>query len=395
MVVSSHVVARVLLTFGGLFLLGLVADLLGRRTCLPRVTLLLLAGVVVGPSVLDLLPVFVIEWFPALTTIALAMIGFSLGQKLTRKTYIRLGGFILRLSVSVVLVTAAVVFIALLLCGLHWKIALLLSAAATATDPAATVDVVAEGRAKGDFTDALLGIVAIDDAWGVFLFSLVLAIIEVADASSGIIAAITAGVGSIFGAVFIGVLAGLPMILLGRKAWPRDATQAEILGGVLVCAGLASLFDVSYLLAAMVQGAVVANFTKTASRSFHVVERFEWPFLIIFFLLAGSELPLNRLSEIGVIGVVYIIVRIIGRVIGGYLGGCWEPDGRRGAGLMGVALLPQAGVAIGMALLASQHFPAYSGLLLSVAIGSTIFFELFGPVATRSVLRHLGEIEKN
>lgn len=162
---DHYIVSQILLTFGGLFLLGLVADLIGRHTPFPRVTLLLLSGFFIGPSVFDLLPSFTDQWFPVLTNIALSMIGFLLGQKITYAKFEKLGRSVVIISLIVVIVTAVSVFIVLSLFSVPTEIALLLAAIATATAPAATVDVIHEYQAHGSFTDTLMGIVAIDDAW--------------------------------------------------------------------------------------------------------------------------------------------------------------------------------------------------------------------------------------
>lgn len=157
-------VATTLIILGSLFLLGLVADLLGTHTPLPRVTLLLLAGLAIGPSGFDLLPALTEAWFPVLTDIALAMIGFLLGQRLTRPALRKLGYPVLTMSIGEVVMTALLVFSVLSLFGVPLEIALLLAGIAPATAPAATVDVIHEYQAKGRFTKTLLGIVAIDDA---------------------------------------------------------------------------------------------------------------------------------------------------------------------------------------------------------------------------------------
>ena len=168
----------ILLTIGGIFLIGLFADLLGRHTPLPRVTLLLLAGLFVGPEVLDLLPAFTAQWFPILTNLALAMIGFLIGQTLRPERLRRLGRRVLILSTSKVVLASACVFGGLLLLGVQLEAALLLAGIAPATAPAAIFDVVHEIEAEGEFTDTLLGIVAIDDGWGIILFSVLLSIAE-------------------------------------------------------------------------------------------------------------------------------------------------------------------------------------------------------------------------
>jgi len=394
-VTDTHLIAEILITFGGLFIVGVLADLVGRHTPLPRVTLLLLAGFLIGPSVLDWLPQFTEDWFPVLTDIALAMIGFLLGQKLTLPTLRQMGRSVLTMSIGEVILTALLVFSVLSLCGVSLEVALLLAGIAPATAPAATVDVVREYKAKGRFTDTLLGIVAIDDAWGLLVFSVLLAMAQALSGQGGAGEVLASGAWEIGGAVLLGLVLGVPMAYVTGRIRPGEPTQAEALGLVLLCAGLAVWVEVSYILTAMVLGAVVANLAKHHDRPFHAIEGIEWPFLILFFLLAGAALHMEALAQVGLLGAGYIGLRIAGRILGTRLGG-WlsgtEPATRRWIGL---ALLPQAGVAIGMALLASQRFPELKDIILPVALGSTVIFELLGPVVTRRVLIRMGEVKND
>ncbi|RRQ22995.1 cation:proton antiporter [Thiohalobacter thiocyanaticus] len=385
-------VEQVLITFGGLFLLGLVADLIGRHSPLPRVTLLLLSGFAIGPSLLDWLPDFTDDWFPVLTDIALAMIGFLLGQKMTRAGLAELGRPVLALSLGEVLVTALLVFSLLLLFGVSVEIALLLAGIAPASAPAATVDVVHEYRASGRFTDTLLGIVAIDDAWGLLLFSLLLAIAQAQTGQQGAVDSVLHGGWEIGGALILGLALGLPMAYITGRVRPGEPTQAEALGLVMLGAGLAEWLNVSYILTAMIMGAMVANVAHHHDRPFRAIKGFEWPFMILFFLLAGAALHLDALLQAGALAAAYIGLRTAGLVIGARLGGRFigiEPGVRNWIGL---ALLPQAGVAIGMTLLAGQRFPEIRDTILPVILGSTVIFELIGPVITRWTLIRAGDI---
>jgi Kef-type K+ transport system membrane component KefB len=388
---DNHDIAEILIVFGSLFLVGLLADLVGRRTPLPRVTLLLLTGFLIGPSVLDWLPEFTDDWFPLLTNIALAMIGFLLGQKLALPKLREFGRSVLAMSVCEAALTALLVFFVLFSFGVPAEIALILAGVAPATAPAATLDVVRESNAEGKFTDTLLSIVAIDDAWGLMLFSVLLALTQALSGQGGAADVLAFGAWEIGGALLLGSALGVPMAYLTGRIRPGEPTQAEALGLVLLCAGLAVLVDVSFILAAIAMGAVVASLAKHHDRPFHAIEGIEWPFLILFFLLAGATLHVEALAQIGVIGAAYIGLRITGRVLGTRLGG-WltgaDPATRR---WMGLALLPQAGVAIGMALLASQRFPELKDTILPVVLGSTVVFELIGPAVTRRVLIRMGQ----
>lgn len=386
-------IAMILMTLGGLFLLGLAADILGTHTPLPRVTILLLAGLTVGPSGFDLLPDFTETWFPLLTDIALTMIGFLLGQKLTLPTFRELGRPVLSMSIGEVVMTALLIFLILTLLGVPPILALLLAGIAPATDPAATVDVAYELDAKGRFTDTLMGIVAVDDVWGLLMFSILLAIAEASTGQSGVGEVFASGAWDIGGALSLGLVLGLPMAYLTGRIRPGEPTQAEALGLVLLCAGLAVWLDVSYILAAMVMGAVVANLAKHHERPFHTIEGIEWPFLVLFFLLAGAALHVDALAQVGLLGAGYIGLRVIGRLLGTRLGGMLSGADTTTRNWIGLTLLPQAGVAIGMALLASQRFPELKDIILPIVLGSTVIFELIGPVVTRRVLTRLGDIK--
>ncbi|MEQ8860029.1 MAG: cation:proton antiporter [Pseudomonadales bacterium] len=384
--------AQILMTIGGLFLLGLLADLAGRHTPLPRVTLLLVAGFLVGPSALDWLPPFTGDWFGLLTNVALAMIGFLLGQNLTRARLARLGRVVLTVSGGVVIGTPVLMFLGLMAFGVAPEVALLLAGISTATDPAATVDVVREYHAEGEFSETLLGVAAIDDAWGLLVFTLLLAAAQVVAGHDGVTGIVLAGLWEVGGAMLLGVLLGLPMSYLTGRIRPGEPTQAEALGVVLLCAGIADWLGVSYILSAMVLGTVVANLARHHNRPFMVIEGIEWPFLILFFLLAGAALPFDALAQTGPLLIGYVLLRILGRLVGAGIGGRLgdaPPTMRR---WMGLAMLPQAGLAIGMALLAVQRFPDAGGVILPVVLGSTVVFELVGPVLTRWILIRVGEV---
>lgn len=384
--------AETLIALGGLFLLGLVTDLLGRRTALPRVTLLLIFGFLIGPSVFDLLPEPSKAWFPTVTHMALVMVGFLLGGKLSFSSFRQHGRLVLWISIAVVVVTAALMLAGLLLLGFSVEVALLLAGIATSTAPAATADVVHEVKATGRFADTLLAIVAVDDAWGLMVFSIMLAVALALTGQGGGDGVLVSTMWDLGGAFVVGVALGVPMAYLTGRIRPGEPTLAEALGVVLLCGGIALWLDVSFLLASMVLGAVVANLARHHKRPFHAIEGIEWPFLILFFVLAGASLHVDSLAAVGLLGAAYIILRVVGRLLGAWAGGVLsnaDPHIRR---WMGVALMPQAGVALGMALVATQRLPDLSDIILPVVIGATVLFEVIGPVLTRRVLILAGEV---
>lgn len=380
--------AQILLTLGGILLLGLATDVLGQRTLLPRVTLMLLFGMLIGPGMLDLVPTVVADRFELIASMALLMVGFLLGGRLTRDTLRRSGREIISISVTAVIVTSFIVFLGLMLVGVPLEIAILLGCIASATAPAATVDIVMESGYKGRFAELLLAIVALDDAWGLIIFSIGLALVAALAGVDGHASPLLAALQDIGGSAILGLLIGLPAAYMTGRIRQGQPMLTEALGLVFVCGGLALWLDVSFLIASMVMGAVVTNLATHHEYPFHAIEDIEWPFMVIFFVLAGASLEFSALRDIGLIGAVYVVCRIAGKVLGAWLGGRHGRAREETRRWMGVAMLPQAGAAMGMALVATNLLPEYRQVVLSVVISTTVFFELIGPAFTRLALRH-------
>ncbi len=385
-------VSTILVGIGSLLLLGLATDFLGRKTALPRVTLLFLFGFLLGPGAFDLLPKNASDWMPLITDISLLLVGFLLGGKITRANTIENGAVVLGVSISVVLTTVLVVTGGLLLMGIPVIVALLLGGIATATDPAATMDVVKENKAAGKFTDTLQGIVGIDDAWGLIVFSIVLAIAKTLSGEGASLHIVAYSLWELGGAAILGTALGIPMSYAVGRVKPGQPTLLEALGMVLLCGGIAQYIGVSFLLSAMVLGVVVTNFAKHHERPFHELEDIEWPFMVLFFTLTGASLELSTLSAIALPIIAYISLRSLARLVG-----CWPGAVLAGGSdsvkkWMGGALLPQAGVAMGMALIASAQFPQYADTIIPVVVVATMFFELVGPIFTKYGLGKAGDL---
>lgn len=381
-----------LLTLGVLFLVGLAADEIGRRTRLPRVTLLLLAGVLAGRSGLDLVPAEAETWYEFLSVSALTMVAFLLGSGLTRKNLAAHGTEIVVISISIVLVTLLVVSTGLVLVGIPLGLALLLGAIATATDPAATEDTIRQSGMTGPFPDKLRGIVAVDDAWGLLAFSL-MAVVAGELYGNGHDGVLWHAVQEIGGALLLGVAIGVPGAMMTGRIKPGEPLQTEALGLVFLTAGLAIWLEVSYLLAGMTAGMLIVNFARHHKQAFHEIENARWPFMVLFFLLAGVSLEMDHLATMGVLGISYLVLRIAGRIVGGWIGVRLGGKSRAERPWFGVALLPQAGVAIGMALVAAESFPDWGETIITLTIGTTVAFELLGPPATLFALRRVARQE--
>ena len=380
--------AEFLFAIGGILLLGLATDFLGRRTFLPRVTLLLAFGIIVGDEVLGIIPTSVNSRFEMITVVALMMIGFLLGGKLTLKSIRNTGRQIAWISISAALGTTMVVTLALLAVGVPREIAILLGCIAAATAPAATVDTVLESGSNSLFSRLLLAIVAIDDVWALLLFSLGLSLTSLASGTQGIFVSLLDVSYEIGGALLLGSLIGLPAAYLTGRLKPGRPMLTEALGLVFICGGAAIWLDVSFLVATMAMGTVVTNLARHHEYPFHEIENIEWPFMVVFFMLAGASLDISMLAGLGAVGTVYLLSRATGKLLGAWIGARASHADKEVRRWMGLAMMPQAGVAIGMALLAASRFPEHRQTILSLVIGTTVFFELVGPVFTRMALRH-------
>lgn len=376
--------AGFLVTLGVLFIAGLAADELGRVTRFPRVTLLLLLGIAIGTAGFDLVPVEVAQWFDELSIVALTMVAFLLGGSLTKKTLSNHGVAIFTISLAIVFATLGIVSVGLILVGLPPGLALLLAAIATATAPAAMTDVIHQSGMNTGFTNTLKGIVAIDDAWGLIVFSVVVVFVDQANGWSGVL---SGAVWDLGGAILLGGVLGAPAAYLTGRLKPGEPLQAEAIGIVFLVAGFSLWFEVSFLIAGMTAGGVIANFAQHHDRAFHEIEHIQWPFMILFFLLAGAVLELDALWLLGWAGVAFLVLRIVARLIGGVLGARLGGVPRREAVWYGPALLPQAGVAVGMALVAGEHFPEWASTIMAYTIASTVVFEIIGPPVTLIAIR--------
>ena len=351
-----------LLLIGGIMLLALGAHTLGQRVHVPRVTLLLLVGALAGPSLLDIIPVRVSDNFPLVTELTLAMVGFLLGERMSVRD-LKDGR----------------------------EASLLLAAIATATDPAATLDVMREAGSRGPLTRVVAQVVAIDDAWGAILFSILLVFAELVSGNgSAVIESIGFGVYEVLGAMILGVLLGLPMAWMTGRLKPGEPMLLESAGFVFLAAGIAGALELSYLLTCMALGVTVANRAHHHVRPFRSIEGIIEPFLATFFFLAGFSLEWDLLPTLGLLGGAYVTARIAGRILGGAMGGQLAHSNHAVKLRNGACLLPQAGVAMGLALVATDRLPEVA-FILPLIIGSTVFFELIGPPITMYNLKRAGE----
>ena len=372
------------LTLGGMFFVGLTADQIGRRTSVPRVTLLLLCGLSMG--YFDLVHQAIASAHEFLSVTALTFVAFLLGGALKIANVRVIGRRVLAISLSIVIVTVLGVALGLMALNVEPGLAIVLGGIASATAPAATTDVIRNSGVNNDFTRTLTSVVAVDDAWGLLAFSLCLsfALSGVPDIALDHDFSVSR---EIFGALALGIAVGLPGAYLTGRISEGEPLEVEALALVFVTAGLALWLEVSFLIAGMTAGAIIVNMATHHDRAFHEIEHIQWPFMVLFFLLAGASLDLYALRDVGLLGLAYMALRTIARFVGGWVGSWLGAAPKAERAFYGPALLPQAGVAVGMALIAARAMPDQADQIIALTIGTTIAFELFGPVLTLWAIR--------
>ncbi len=386
--------AVLLLAVGGILLLGLATDYLGGRTFLPRVTLLLLLGIALGDDVLGLIPAELSLRFDVIANVALMIIGFLIGGRLMLRTLKETGREVIGISLTAALVTAVLVTVALALAGVSLDVAILLGCIASATAPAATVDTVLENGRDSRFGAVLLAIVAVDDAWALILFSFGLSFVGLLNGAGGVLESGVDVVHEIGGGLLLGLLIGIPAAYLTGRIRKGQPMLTEALGLVLVCGGAALLLEVSLLISVMTMGAAISNLSTHHEYAFHEIENIERPFLAVFFVLAGAQLEFRELAIIGIVGVAYLIARMAGKIAGAWFGGAISGAPGPIKRWMGLAMLPQAGVPIGMALITADRFPEMADMILTTIVATTVVFDLVGPVMTRIAMER-AELDKS
>ncbi len=381
------------LQFAIMIAAGMALGRLVKLIRLPNVTGYLIAGLLIGPGVLGILSAEFVENIAPLSEMALGFIAFSIGSEFKISYFKRVGATPIVIAFLEAFAAVLIVFVGLLIAGKGLPYALVLSAIAAATAPAATVMVIKQYRAKGPVTETLLAVVAIDDAAALLLFSLANAAAQsIANTGAPLWKTLLSPVIEIGGALVAGAALGF-LFLIPLKFFKKDGnrialTVALIFFGV----GIAPLCGFSSLLLCMSMGAIVTNFSADVNHIMRLSDGLTPPILLLFFVASGADLNLSVLPAIGVVGVLYIVLRSIGKMVGATVGALICKCERKVLKYLGPCLLPQAGVAIGLSLVATQVVPEFGAEIRTVILCGTLIYELIGPAVTKMSLKKAGEI---
>ena len=384
-------------SLGIILLAGVLAARAVRCLRLPDVTGYLLAGVLIGPWVLHLVSEDMIDQMGFVTDIALAFIAFGAGRYFRLSRLRARRGAVVIITLFESLAAGALIFLVLhLLFGYSAAFSLLLGAIGCATAPASTLMTIRQYKAKGAFVDTLLQVVALDDAVALIAFSICAACLEAADNAHGIQADIVLlPVLYNFIGILLGILFGVVLQLIADRGSSSEQRRLlSVLILLLLLTGVCDRMQISPLLSCMVMGAAYIN-CGGSKKTFKCATRFTPPVLTLFFVLSGMRLSLPALKAAGLAGVIYFLVRIAGKYFGAWLGCTLTGSPKSVSRWLGLALIPQAGVSIGLAALGQRMLSGNYGELLNVIIlSSGVLYEMVGPACAKASLFLSGTLHK-
>lgn len=387
-------VSVILLTLSLILFSGFAVTRITKYLKLPNVSGYILAGVLIGPSALHLVPEHILSEMGFISDIALAFIAFGVGKFFKKKVFVQAGVKVIIITLFEALFAGILVtFSMYFLFRQDLLFSLLLGAIATATAPASTMMTINQYHAKGEFVNVLLQVVAFDDVVCLLVFSVVSAVVN--GQNNGRLQAADIILPVIYNllAAALGILCAF---LLSRLLSPARSNENRLIltiATLLGISGLCSAFNVSPLLACMLFGAFYVNLTHDKSL-YRQMNRFTPPILSLFFIVSGMNLDLSALKTCGLIGFSYFIIRIAGKYLGAFLGCALVKTNSQIRAYLGIALIPQAGVAIGLAFLGRRMLPPETGdLLLTLILSSSVLYELIGPVSAKIALFSSGAIQ--
>ncbi len=418
-----------------LLLAALLSTRLMKIVKLPNVTGYIITGIIMGPFVFGLLfnnfsfegikesPIYsYVDKISWVSTVALGFIAFSIGTSFKLKVLKSVGKRVIVITILEALCASICVIASLVIAhflfpdNVSWELVLTLGAIAAATAPAATLMVIKQYNAKGPLVDTLLPVVALDDAAALILFAI---LFQIATAVAGggdfsfyamlikpfIEIAISLAIGTALG-FFIGFMNRFFKSRNNRLIWCIFSVFASL--GIYMLFKYPQMggFELSSLLMCMMAGAIYTNMCKDSNRTLDVMDRFTSPIYMMFFVLSGASLDLsiffnkNGLVVVAIAG-IYVIFRVIGKWVGAYLGAVSTKSDDNIKKYLGFTLIPQAGVAIGLATTASKLFGAKEetalagSLIIAIILTSTLIFELSGPLVSKWALTKAGDISNN
>ncbi len=390
-----------LLTLGVILVTGVFCGALARRLHLPAVTGQILGGMLIGESGLALLSPQAIHGLQPITHFALGLIAVAVGGHLNFGRLRNAGKRLALLLLTESTITPLLVVLAVLSAGFPWPVAVLFAALAVSTAPATIVALIKENRAKGIFVKTLVGGVALNNMACIFLFAVCRTAAQLAldpNTQHTGLDLIMAPLRQLAVSAALGGACGLGLVIATRRVVRSERLATVSVVAILVTAGLAMYLRTSLLLSALFLGVVAANLAPEKEElGVRPFADFEGAILAVFFTMAGMHLQLDHLVPLWEIVLLLFASRLIGKILAASLAMRLADATARMRRYLGLALLPQAGVAIGLILLV-QEDPALAGIrdvFLTAGLTMVALNEIVGPILTRFALVGSGEAGKD
>jgi len=389
-----------------LLLAGIVIGLgflIGKGTHLLKITGIvgyIITGIIIGPDVLGIIHLSSVE-IETMINLALGFVAFIIGGELTISLLRKMGKSIIAIIIGESIGAFVIVFLGVYFLTNNLPLAIIFAAMAPASAPAGAVAVIHEYKAKGKLTNAILAVVGFDDGLAVLIYAFSIAIVGVV--LSGVFstsALVLAPLRDIGGALLIGCGIGAVFAVILKRLIEKEEIIAVTLAGILLTAGLSVFLDVSLILSCMAMGMIVINvYPQDNKPVFEHIKSISLPVYILFFVIAGINLHLGLLLSIGALGVVYIICRSLGLISGSYLAALASKADPVIRDNIGLGILSQAGVAIGLSLLAAHKLaelgmPEMGTLIVTTIAATTVVFEVIGPLSARIAIMRAGETNR-
>lgn len=379
-----------------LVLVGLLGAKIVGTIRLPDVTGYILAGLIIGPSVLGLLKPQDLTAFSPINDIALGFVAYNIGSGMNLQHIKNLGSKILNITFCEASLPWLFVTVIMLLLGQSFAFSFTIGSIASATAPAATILIIDQYKAKGDVVDTLMPAVALDDAYCILAFGIAstISLNLVSGAAVTAYNMVIEPLLTIIAALAVGIGMGLATSFLIRFCKKESDVKILDIGMILATNFLALRFGLSNLLSLMCMGAILGNYSPRRRANLTALEGVFEPVAVAFFCFSGASLNLAALKEASILGVAFFLARAIGKYSGARLGSKISNMSEEIQKYLGFTLLPQAGVAIGLSAVVANVFPSEMATTIqAIVLASVIVNEILGPVLAKMALQKAGEIE--
>lgn len=390
-----YIVENPALALGILLFTGYLGGQLAKRIRIPAVAGYVLAGIVLGPSILNSIPDSIHTALQPIKDLGLGMVALLIGAELVWKKIKKLGKSIVIITAVQVATTFGLVYLAIVyILGQNFVVASLLASLATVTTPVATMAVIREYRAKGPFTSTLMGVIALDDVFCILAVGLSVGMILSLGVEAETIQFIylIPPIMEVVLSILLGIAVGMLAIPVLKRMTGELEILAAMLGIVFLNAGLSVTWELSALLVTMTSGLVIANIYR--DDVFKVMNNIDLPVFIVFFTLAGTLLKFDVLLSNWSIAAVYIVVRWIGKYSGCYLGAHIAKADENVKRHLGTAMMTKAGLSLGLLMYVQDRLYGVvevAVMLIAVELAAIAFYEIVGPICVRYALFKVGE----